>query len=88
LNPQSSQFLNVVYVLNSYISEYVCVCVQQLKSLERSFDELMKQNMEGGVKKKHAPTLHAEDEEYEDMFNPDMSGAPRSRLGASRSKDA
>ena len=60
----------------------------QLKSLEKSFDELMSQNIAGGAQKSQPPTAGGIDDSCDDFLSDSAGGAPRSRLAASRSKDA
>jgi hypothetical protein len=63
-------------------------CVQQLKSLERSFDELMRENL-AGCRETYQPAAPEDaNDGFDDFLSGTLSGAPRNRLAASRYKDA
>lgn len=60
----------------------------QLKSLERSFDELMSQNIAGGAQTSKSAAARGADDEFDNFLGDSAAGAPRSRLAAARNKNA
>lgn len=61
--------------------------MQQLKHLERSFDELMMQNMNTRDKPSSGVSELGAVDGFDDFLSESMHGAPRSRAAA-RNKDA